>query len=157
MPLRKWTRKTGDLNSATIGCGHCADRRRRQVSWRAVRGRESRFRSTRRFQVPACARSHFDCPVGRRTRVRMGVRTCLRDLQLVAVRFSFNSWSLQGVSAERSLFSGVPRGPLIPRSQVGPLESRCPSRNGVVERCETCETCDMCGGVLSPVLSWHVG
>jgi hypothetical protein len=33
----------------------------------------------------------------------MGVRTCLRDLQFVAVRFSFNSWSLQGVSSENSL------------------------------------------------------
>jgi hypothetical protein len=36
----------------------------------------------------------------------MGVRTCLRDLQFVAVRFSFNSWSLQGVSAESSLLPG---------------------------------------------------
>jgi uncharacterized membrane protein len=45
----------------------------------------------------------FSCLVGRRTRVRMRVRSCLHDLPLVAVRFSFNSWSLQEVSAERSL------------------------------------------------------
>jgi hypothetical protein len=36
----------------------------------------------------------------------MGVPTCLRDLQFVAVHFSFNSPSLQGVSAESTLLPG---------------------------------------------------
>ena len=45
----------------------------------------------------------FSCLVGRRTRVRMRVRSCLHDLQLVAVRYNVDSWSLQAVSAENSL------------------------------------------------------
>ena len=55
-------------------------------------------------RVPAYARPRFSCPVGRRTRVRMGVRTCLHDLQLVAVRYIVDSWPLQAVSAENGLF-----------------------------------------------------
>lgn len=49
---------------------------------------------------------HFCCPVRRRTRVRMGVRTCLHDLQFVAISFSFDSLSLQAVSTESSLLQG---------------------------------------------------
>jgi hypothetical protein len=47
--------------------------------------------------VAVAVDSHFSCPVGRRTRVRMRVRTCLHDLPLVAVRYSVDSWSLQAV------------------------------------------------------------
>jgi Pyridine nucleotide-disulphide oxidoreductase len=58
----------------------------------------------RRHSLEGGPDAHVSCPVGRRMRVRMRVRTCLHDLPLVAVRYSVDSWSLQAVSAENSLF-----------------------------------------------------
>jgi hypothetical protein len=58
----------------------------------------------------------------------MGVRTCLRDLQLVASCFSMDVLVAGGFSCQQSV-AAVPQGLLIPRSQVrilsGPLETPC--------------------------------
>ena len=73
-----------------------------ELRWRDVDLGERIVHVRRRFHAGRVG-SRFSCPVGRQTRVRMGVRACLHDLQLVAVCFSINSRSLQAVSAENSL------------------------------------------------------